>query len=80
MAIFKKIFAESWGPRLEYILRNTLQSVIEMPDATLLMVPEVLSNPAFRRKMVTYLSDPILISFWTNEFDQMTDKLSLIHI
>jgi len=77
VAIFKKIFAESWGPRLEYILRNTLQSVIEMPDATLLMVPEVLSNPAFRRKMVSYLSDPILISFWVNEFDQMTDKLRI---
>jgi hypothetical protein len=77
VAIFKKIFAESWGPRLEYILRNTLQSVIEMPDATLLMVPEVLSNPAFRRKMVSYLSDPILISFWNNEFDQMTDKLRI---
>lgn len=77
VAIFKKIFAESWGPRLEYILRNTLQSVIEMPDATLLMVPEVLSNPSFRRKMVSYLSDPILISFWNNEFDQMTDKLRI---
>lgn len=77
VAIFKKIFAESWGPRLEYILRNTLQSVIEVPDATLLMVPEVLSNPAARRKMVSYLSDPILISFWNNEFEQMTDKLRI---
>lgn len=77
VAIFKKIFAESWGPRLEYILRNTLQSVIEMPDATLLMVPEVLSNPGFRRKMVSYLKDPVLISFWNNEFEMMTDKLRI---
>ena len=77
VGIFKKIFAESWGPRLEYILRNTLQSVIEMPDATLLMVPEALSNPAFRRKMVSHLTDPILISFWVNEFEQMTDKLRI---
>jgi len=77
VAIFKKIFAESWGPRLEYILRNTLQSVIEVPDATLLMVPEVLSNPGFRRKMVSYLKDPVLISFWNNEFEMMTDKLRI---
>lgn len=75
VAIFNKLFATSWGPRLEYILRNTLQSVIEMPDATLLMVPEALSNPAFRRKMVERLTDPVLRSFWINEFDNMTDKL-----
>lgn len=77
VAIFQKIFADSWGPRLEYILRNTLQSVIEMPDATLLMVPEALANPAFRRKMIGHLTDPILRSFWLNEFEQMTDKLRI---
>ena len=75
VAIFNKIFGDSWGPRMEYILRNTLQSVIEMPDATLLMVPEALSNATFRKKMVDNLQDPILRSFWINEFDKMTDKL-----
>ncbi|MBI5044837.1 MAG: DUF87 domain-containing protein [Candidatus Levybacteria bacterium] len=77
VAIFQKIFADSWGPRLEYILRNTLQSVIEMPDATLLMVPEALSNPAFRKRMIANLTDPILRSFWENEFEKMTDKLRI---
>lgn len=75
VAIFNKIFGTSWGPRLEYILRNTLQSVIEMPDATLLMVPEALSNPAFRKRMIPYIKDPVLRSFWENEFEKMTDKL-----
>lgn len=77
VAIFNKIFADSWGPRLEYILRNTLQSVIEMPDATLLMVPEALANPAFRRRMIGHLTDPVLRSFWENEFEKMTDKLRI---
>lgn len=77
VAIFNKIFADSWGPRLEYILRNTLQSVIEMPDATLLMVPEALANPAFRRKMIANLKDPVLRSFWENEFEKMTDRLRI---
>lgn len=75
VAIFNKIFGTSWGPRLEYILRNTLQSVIEMPDATLLMVPEALSNADFRKKMIPYIKDPVLRSFWENEFEKMTDKL-----
>lgn len=75
VAIFKKLYGTSWGPRLEYILRNTIVSVIEMPNPTLLMVPEMLANPNFRKKVVENLSDPVLKSFWLNEFEQMTDKL-----
>ena len=52
VSIFKKLYGNSWGPRLEYILRNTLLSVIDMPDATLLMVPEMLGNPSFRKKVI----------------------------
>lgn len=75
VAIFKKLYGESWGPRLEYILRNTVVSVMEMPDATLLMLPEMLANSGFRAKVVERIKDPILKSFWVNEFDRMTDRL-----
>lgn len=75
VAIFNKLYGTSWGPRLEYILRNTLASVIEMPDATLMMVPEMLANDGFRAKVVANLKDPVLISFWNNEFANYTDKL-----
>ena len=75
VAIFQKLFAFSWGPRLEYILRNTLLSIIEMPNATLLMVPELLTNQKFRNKVVDNLKEPVLISYWKNEFDKMPDRL-----
>jgi len=75
VSIFNKLYGHSWGPRLEYILRNTLQSVIEMPDATLMMVPEMLANDTFRAKVVANLQDPVLKSFWENEFANYTDKL-----
>jgi len=75
VSIFNKLYGHSWGPRLEYILRNTLQSVIEMPDATLMMVPEMLANDTFRAKVVSQLKDPVLRSFWENEFANYTDKL-----
>jgi len=75
VSIFNKLYGNSWGPRLEYILRNTLMSVIDMPDATLLMVPEMLSNDAFRAKVVAQMTDPVLRSFWENEFANYTDKL-----
>lgn len=75
VAIFHKLYANSWGPRLEYILRNTLMSVAELPDPTLLMVPEMLSNKSFRQEAVKKISDPVLKSFWENEFENYTDKL-----
>ena len=75
VAIFQKLYGHSWGPRLEYILRNTLLSVIDMPDATLLMVPEMLANPAFRQKVVARLTDNVLKSYWINEFENYTDRL-----
>jgi hypothetical protein len=75
VSVFNKLYGHSWGPRLEYILRNTLLSVSSMPDATLLMVPEMLGNPAFRDKVVAQMQDPVLKSFWVNEFANYTDKL-----
>lgn len=75
VSIFNKLYGHSWGPRLEYILRNTLMSIIEMPDATLLMVPEMLANDNFRAKVVANLQDPVLKSFWENEFANYTDRL-----
>lgn len=75
VAIFKKLYGTSWGPRLEYHLRNAIISVMEMPDPTLMMVPEVLTNPTFRAKVVANLKEPVLKSYWINEFENMTERL-----
>src|SRR3989344_4088807 len=75
VSIFKKIYGLSWGPRLEYILRNTILSVIDLPNATLLMVPEMLTNDAFRHKALEHIKDPVLKNYWVNEFEQMQPRL-----
>ncbi len=75
VATFHKIYGESWGPRLEYILRNTLMTVVRLPNPTLLMVPEMLTNDAFRRDAMKHIEDPVLKSFWEGEFANMTEKL-----
>lgn len=71
VSIFYKLYANSWGPRLEYILRNTLLSLLEYPDATMLMVPNILNNANFRAKVVETLTDPVLKNFWINEYNKM---------
>lgn len=74
VAIFQKLYAHSWGPRLEYILRNTILALLELPDANLLMVPKILTDKSYRKKVVPKLSDPVVRAFWENEFEKMSPQ------
>jgi len=75
IATFKKIWSDSWGPRLEYILRYTLLSLCGYPNATLLDIQPLLTNYSFRRKVLSYCTDQYLLSFWSNEFDKYSPQL-----
>ncbi len=75
MAIFYKLYYYSWGPRLEHILRNTILTLLETPQPTLLQVIDILTNSNFRKKVVDNLQDSVLKSFWLNEFEKMSDSL-----
>jgi hypothetical protein len=66
--VFKKTWPEFWGPRMEYVLRNALLTLTEVPDATLLDVRRLLVDPAFLAHAEGYLQDPALRSFWAEEF------------
>lgn len=74
LSIFKKMFAESWGPRLEYILRNTIITLLQVPDSTLMTIPMMLTQTSFRRKVVAKIQDPLMEKFWTSEFEAMEPK------
>ncbi len=75
VSIFHKLYEHSWGPRLEYILRNTLLTLLRVPHATLLGIPELLTNQEYRRKTVEKLDDPVLKSFWLNEFEAFSPQM-----
>ncbi len=68
MEVFKKIWPDLWSARMEYILHNTLLALLEMPDSTLLGVNRILADPVYREKIVKDLKDPIVKTFWQNEF------------
>ncbi|MCD5380509.1 type IV secretion system DNA-binding domain-containing protein [Candidatus Gracilibacteria bacterium] len=71
VGIFKKIFGDSWGPRLEHILRNTILALIEYPNTTLISIPLMLTSDVFRNKVVNKITDPVVKNFWKNEFAKM---------
>jgi hypothetical protein len=75
VSIFYKLYGDSWGPRLEYILRNTILTLLEVPGATLADALPLLAQPKFRARYIKHIKDEVLLGFWTNEFDKMTDKL-----
>ena len=75
VAIFSKLYADSWGPRLEYILRNTILTLLELPNATLPDALKLLSDKKWRDRQLLKVQDEVLVDFWHKEFDAYTDKL-----
>jgi len=74
LGVFKKLYADSWGPRLEHILRNTILALIEFPNTSMLGIPRMLVDKDFRRKVVKNVTDPMVKSFWMDEFEKMPDR------
>ena len=74
VGVFKKIFGESWGPRLEYILRNVILGLLDYKKATLLSVLRVLTDMKFRREVVSMIEDPVIKDFFINEFERYDQK------
>jgi len=70
ITVFQQIWEDSWGPRLEYILRIVLLTLTERPGHTLLDALRLLNDNEFRTSIVGQIQDPILKRFWTNEFGQ----------
>ncbi|MDD5547378.1 MAG: type IV secretion system DNA-binding domain-containing protein [Candidatus Pacebacteria bacterium] len=75
MAVFKKIWPDVWSARMEYILNNSLLALLEYPGSTLLGIMRILSDKAYRQTVVENLKDPVVKSFWVNEFAKYTQRL-----
>ncbi len=76
VGVFQKLWADSWGPRLEYILRNSILAILDFPDSTLLGVVRMLSDKEYRKEVVANIKDPVVKSFWEKEFAGYADKFA----
>ena len=75
VGVFKKIWADSWGPRLEYILRNAILALLEYPGSTLLGVTRILVDKKYRSRIVNKVTDPVVKAFWVDEFSQWNERV-----
>jgi hypothetical protein len=60
ISVFKKLWADSWGPRLEYILRNAILSLLDYQGSTLLGIMRILVEKDYRDKVVEKIKDPVV--------------------
>jgi CxxC-x17-CxxC domain-containing protein len=74
MSVFKKIWPDVWSARMEYILNNTILALLEYPGTTLLGINRMLADPDYRKKVVEKITDPVVKSFWINEFAKYTER------
>ncbi len=74
IGVLKRMFGDSWGPRLEHILRYTLLALLDRPEATLLDISRLLTDKDFRKETLDYCSDVTVLQFWKHEFGQWNDK------
>ena len=74
MDVFKKIWPDVWSSRMEYILENSILALLEFPDSTLLGVNRMLSDKAYRKKVVDNIKDTVVKSFWINEFENYSPR------
>lgn len=73
VASFKAIWGASWGPRMEYILYQSLRLLLDSPT-TLLGLPRLLVDDNYRAKLLRRCRDPVVASYWDTEFDAYDDR------
>lgn len=75
--VFRHLWSDSWGPRLEYILRNCLISLLDYPDATLSDILLLLSDKGFRKKVLPFITNKQAKEFWQTEYDKYPERFRI---
>ncbi len=74
IGVLERMFSNSWGPRLEYILRYTILALLDRPETTMLDITRMLTDKKFRKETLSYCKDTVVLQFWTVEFNSWTEK------
>jgi len=70
ISVFKKVWSEFWGPRLEHILRHSILTLLEYPNSTLLDIPRLLTDKEFRKHVLESVTQQQVREFWFFEFEK----------
>jgi len=76
--VFRNRFEFSWGPRLEHLIRNCILTLLEVPRTTLLGITRLLQDGNYRNYIVYQIKDPVIRTFWEEEFKGMLGNQRLV--
>ena len=68
ISVFKHMWKDFWGPRLEHVFHNAILALMDTPGSTLLGVYRMLADDDYRKEVVSRVKDPIVKLFWEKDF------------
>ena len=77
LSAFRGIWGGSWGPRMEYILGHALAALLDHGGLTILALPRLLSDDAFRERITAKVRDPVVRAFWRDEYARYERRFRL---
>ena len=76
VSAFKNIWADSWGPRLDYVLSNALRLLLDSKDQSLIGIPRLFFDDQFRSRLLQNCADPVIRFYWQHEFEALDPRLA----
>ncbi|OPZ24188.1 MAG: AAA-like domain protein [bacterium ADurb.BinA186] len=72
ISIMQKFYDEKFfGPRMEYVLRNTILTALETPEPTIKTILDILTKTRYRKALIKTLENPVLRDYWIYEFEKL---------
>lgn len=71
--VFKKLWSDAWGVKLEHILRNTVLALLDQEKATIADIPKMLLTRSFRQEVIKHIQNEAVKDFWVREFPTYTN-------
>ena len=69
LSTFKKLWgSQAWGVKLEYILRNTILTLLDQKQSSFDDIPRLLLEDSFRLKCLERIENPHVKRFWEFEY------------
>jgi hypothetical protein len=74
ISVFETLWKDVWGPRLEYVFKNTLLTLAIDEKNTILHLLPFFTDKSFRHNLLNRLDDPVLVDFWQNEYQNNPER------
>ncbi|MEL6415940.1 MAG: DUF87 domain-containing protein [Pseudomonadota bacterium] len=77
VSTFKHVWADSWGPRLEYLMSNSARLVLDAPDhlrPSMVSVARLLVEGDYRQQLLEHCTDARVRSYFVDRFNRWSAR------